>query len=293
VTGIPVKDQRVVLLGSGAAGVGIARLLRDTFAREGLSGEALTLATANLDSQGLVVDDVEIKDVHKRPFAWPLALATKMGLGTGAPRDLLAVVKAVKPTVLIGTSGEPDTFTEAVVREMARHVERPVIFPMSNPTNKTEAKPVDLVKWTDGRALIATGSPFEPVPHAGRKLTIAQANNSFIFPGVGLGILVSEATEVTEAMFAAAAKALADAVKPSDLAAGALFPSTSEIRHVSASVAAAVVKVARDSGLGKAIPDAEIPKVVAASMWDPKYLPTVAAPPRADAPAAEVVPALV
>ena len=166
VTGIPLKEQRVVLLGAGAAGIGIARLLRDTFSRAGLSGEALTLATANLDSQGLVVDDVEIKDVHKRPFAWPAALAAKYGLGTGAPRDLLAVVKAVKPTMLIGTSGEPGTFTEAIVREMAKHVERPVIFPMSNPTSKTEAKPVDLVKWTDGRALMATGSPFDPVPHA-------------------------------------------------------------------------------------------------------------------------------
>jgi malic enzyme len=293
VTGIPVKEQRVVILGAGAAGVGIARLLRDTFARQGLSGEALALATANLDSQGLVVDDVEIKDVHKRAFAWPAALAAKMGLGTGAPRDLLAVVKAVKPTMLIGTSGEPGTFTEAIVREMAKHVERPVIFPMSNPTSKTEAKPVDLVKWTDGRALMATGSPFDPVPYAGKKISVGQGNNAFIFPGVGLGVLVSEAKEVTEAMFAAAAKALADEVKASDLATGSLFPSTSEIRRVSASVAVAVVKVARDSGLGRAIPDAEIPKAVAAAMWNPAYLPTVAVPARSEVHADDFVPALV
>jgi malic enzyme len=293
VTGIPVKDQRVVILGAGAAGVGIARLLRDTFARAGVSGDALALATANLDSHGLVVDDVEIKDVHKRPFAWPKALAAKMGLGAGAPRDLLAVVKAVKPTVLVGTSGEPGTFTEAVVREMAKHVDRPVIFPMSNPTSKTEAKPVDLVKWTDGRALMATGSPFEPVPYGGKKIVVGQGNNAFIFPGVGLGVLVSEAKEVTEAMFAAAAKALADEVKASDLASGSLFPSTSEIRRVSASVAAAVVKVARDSGLGRAIPDAEIPKAVAAAMWNPAYLPTVAVAPRSEVRADDFVPALV
>ncbi len=293
VTGVAVKDQRVVILGAGAAGVGIARLLRDTFARQGLAGEALALATANLDSQGLVVDDVEIKDVHKRPFAWPAALAAKMGLGKGAPRDLLAVVKAVKPTMLIGTSGEPGTFTEAIVREMARHAERPVIFPMSNPTSKAEAKPVDIVRWTDGRALIATGSPFDPVPHAGRRIVIGQGNNVFIFPGVGLGVLVSEAKEVTEAMFAAAAKALADEVKASDLASGSLFPSSSEIRRVSAAVAASVVKVARESGLGRQIPDAEIPGVVAAAMWNPAYLPTVAVPLRSDAPAAEFVPALV
>jgi malic enzyme len=293
VTGIPVKEQRVVILGAGAAGIGIARLLRDTFSRAGVSGEALTLATANLDSQGLVVDDVEIKDVHKRPFAWPAALAAKYGLGTGAPRDLLAVVKAVKPTMLIGTSGEPGTFTEAIVREMAKHVERPVIFPMSNPTSKTEAKPVDITKWTDGRALIATGSPFDPVPHAGKKIVIGQGNNAFIFPGVGLGVLVAEAKEVTEAMFAAAAKALADEVKASDLASGSLFPSTSEIRRVSASVAAAVVKVARDSGLGRPIPDAEIPKAVADMMWNPAYLPTVAVPARTEVHAEDFVPATV
>ena len=293
VTGIPVKDQRVVILGAGAAGIGIARLLRDTFSRAGLSGEALTLATANLDSQGLVVDDVQIRDVHKRPFAWPAELAAKYGLGTGAPRDLLAVVRAVKPTVLVGTSGEPGTFTEAIVREMAKHVDRPVIFPMSNPTSKTEAKPVDLVKWTDGRALMATGSPFDPVPFGGKRITVGQGNNAFIFPGVGLGVLVSEAKEVTETMFAAAAKALADEVKASDLASGSLFPSTSEIRRVSASVAAAVVKVARDSGLGKAIPDAEIPKAVTAAMWNPAYLPTMAVAPHADVRSGNAVPALV
>ena len=234
-TGIPLKDQRVVILGAGAAGIGIARLLRDTFRRAGLQGENLTRAIANLDSKGLVVDDEEIKDVHKREFAWPAALAAKMGLKKGSPRDLLAVVRAVKPTVLIGTSGEPDTFTEAVVREMAKHVERPVIFPMSNPTNKTEGKPVDLVAWTNGRALIATGSPFDPVPYQGRTITISQANNSFIFPGVGLGVLVAEAKEVTDGMFAVAAQRLADEVKESDLASGCLFPFTHEIRRISAS----------------------------------------------------------
>ena len=202
-------------------------------------------------------------------------------------------MKAVKPTVLVGTSGEPGTFTESIVREMARHVDRPVIFPMSNPTSKTEAKPADIVKWTDGRALIATGSPFDPVPHAGKRIVIGQGNNAFIFPGVGLGVLVAEAKEVTEAMFAAAAKALADEVKASDLASGSLFPSTSEIRRVSAGVAAAVVKVARDSGLGRPIPDAEIPKAVAAAMWNPAYLPSVPVPARSEARTAELVAAIV
>jgi malate dehydrogenase (oxaloacetate-decarboxylating) len=284
-TGIPFRDQRVVILGAGAAGIGIARLLRDTFRRAGLEGENLTRAIANLDSQGLVVDDTEIKDVHKRDFAWPAALATKMGLRKGAPRDLLAVVRAVKPTVLIGTSAEPGTFTEAVVREMARHVERPVIFPMSNPTSKTEAKPVDLVAWTNGRALIATGSPFDPVPYQGRMITIGQGNNVFIFPGVGLGALVAEAKEVTDGMFAVAAQRLADEVKASDLASGSLFPSANEIRRISARIAEAVVAEARSSGVGRQIPDAEIPKAVAAMIWEPAYLPMVPVPSRSEMPA--------
>jgi malic enzyme len=274
-TGIPLAEQRVVILGAGAAGIGIARLLRDTFRRAGLTGEKLTRAIANLDSQGLVVDDQEIKDVHKRDFAWPAALAASVGLGKGSPRDLLSVVRAVKPTFLIGTSGEPETFTEEIVREMASHVERPVIFPMSNPTSKCEAKPADIVKWTQGRALIATGSPFDPVPFAGRTITIGQGNNVFIFPGVGLGALVARATEVTDGMFAVAAQRLADEVKASDLASGSLFPSAQEIRRVSARIAQAVVAEARDSGVGRFLPDEEIPKAVAAAMWDPAYLTMV------------------
>src|SRR6266540_2607380 len=274
-TGIPLKEQRVVLLGAGAAGIGIARLLRDTFRRAGMKGEDLTLATASLDSHGLVVDDEEIGDAHKRDFAWPAALAAKMGLPKGAPRDLLAVVKAVKPTVLIGTTGEPGTFTEAIVREMAKHVERPVIFPMSNPTSKSEAKPVDIVAWTDGRALIATGSPFDPVPYQGRTITIGQGNNVFIFPGVGLGTLLAQAREVTDGMFAVAAQRLADEVMASDLASGSLFPSAHEIRRVSARIAGAVVAEARDSGVGRAIPDEDIPALVASAVWNPVYLPMI------------------
>jgi malic enzyme len=274
-TGIPLAEQRIVILGAGAAGIGIARLLRDTLRRAGLKGDALTRAIANLDSHGLVVDDEEIRDVHKRDFAWPAALAAQMGLAKGSPRDLLAVVRAVKPTMLIGTSGEPGTFTESIVREMAKHVERPVIFPMSNPTSKTEAKPADIVAWTDGRALIATGSPFDPVPYKGRMITIGQGNNVFIFPGVGLGTLLAEATEVTDGMFAVAAQRLADEVKASDLASGSLFPSAHEIRRVSGRIAEAVIAEARDAGVGKAYLDEDIPGLVANAVWNPAYLPMV------------------
>jgi malate dehydrogenase (oxaloacetate-decarboxylating) len=271
-TGTPLLEQRIVILGAGAAGIGIARLLRDTLSRAGLSGDALVGAIANLDSHGLVVADQAISDEHKRPFAWPPALAEKHGLGKGRPRDLMAVVRAVKPTVLIGTSGEPGTFTELIVREMASHVERPVIFPMSNPTSKSEAKPVDIVNWTGGRALIATGSPFDPVPYGGRTIRIGQGNNAFVFPGVGLGVLVSEAREVTDGMFAAAAVRLACEVHQEDFDAGMLFPPASQIRRISRAIAEAVVKQAREDGVAcRDIPDDRIPQAVASAMWDPKH----------------------
>jgi malic enzyme len=278
ITEIPLRDQRVVILGAGAAGIGIARLLRDTLRRTGLGGEALFAAVASLDSHGLVVDDGPIADEHKRPFAWPAALAEAAGLGAGRPRDLLAVVKAVKPTVLVGTSGEPGTFTEEVVREMARHVPRPLIFPMSNPTSKSEATPADLLAWTDGRALVATGSPFDPVPWEGRTITIGQGNNVFVFPGVGLGVLVSEAREVPDSLFAAAAERLAEEVGAEDLAAGSLFPPVREIRRVTARIAEAVARQARDCGVGRRLSDEEVTRAVAEAMWEPAYLPLEPAP---------------
>jgi malic enzyme len=279
VSGVPLTEQRVVLLGAGAAGVGIARLIRDTLRRAGLDGEALVAATANLDSHGLVVDDEPIADVHKRDFAWPKALAEKHGLGKGQPRDLLAVVRAIKPTMLIGTSGEPGTFTEPVIREMAKHVERPLVFPMSNPTSKSEAKPADVITWTEGRALVATGSPFEPFHFGGRIHVFGQGNNAFVFPGMGLGVLVSEATEVNDSMFAVASEALAHEVHQGELEVGSLFPAVQDIRRVTAKVAEAVVREARETGVARRVlPDAEIPEAVADAMWTPTYLPMGPAP---------------
>jgi malic enzyme len=273
ISGTPLTGQRTVILGAGAAGVGIARLLRDALKKAGLAGEELVRAIANLDSKGLLVDDQEIADVHKRDFAWPSAMAEQMGLGAGKPRDLLSVVRAVRPTVLIGTSGEPGTFTEEVIREMGRHVERPLVFPMSNPTSKSEAVPADVIAWTEGRALVATGSPFDPVSYGGRTIHIGQGNNSFVFPGMGLGALVAEAREVTDSMFATAATRLAEEIRPEDLESGSLFPPIREIRRVTAAIAESVVREARDVGVGRAIADDAIPAAVAEAMWNPVYLP--------------------
>jgi malate dehydrogenase (oxaloacetate-decarboxylating) len=276
VTGTPVAQQRVVILGAGAAGIGIARLVRDTLRRHGLTGEALVAAVACLDSHGLLVGDQPIADEHKREFAWPPELAARYGLSAGDRRGLEGVVRALQPTVLIGTSGEPHTFTEATVREMARHVVRPVIFPMSNPTSKSEAVPLDLLAWTEGRALVATGSPFAPVVHDGRTTVIGQGNNAFVFPGVGLGALVSDAERVTDGMFARAAAALAAEVSTEDLAAGSLFPPVRELRRVTARIAEAVAAQARDEGVGRPIADEAIPQRVQEAMWDPSYVPLVA-----------------
>ena len=261
-------EQRIVMVGAGAAGTGIARLIRTALVREGLHGDDLLRALCLVDVDGLVVDsDVE----YRRGLSWPSALATSYGLGPAKPRDLAAVVRALKPTALIGASGAPGAFTEEAVREMARHVERPLIFPLSNPTTSAEATPGDLLAWTGGGALVATGSPFGSVEFAGRTVRIGQGNNAFVFPGVGLGVLVAQAREVTDSMFAAAAETLAAAVADADLADGSLYPAMGRLRGVTVKVAEAVVREARDRGLGRPLTDSEIKSAVAAFMWEPAY----------------------
>ena len=184
-----LSAQRVVILGAGAAGIGIARQLRDALARDGLSGSALARSIALIDSQGLLVEGRETRETYKREFAWTEEMANAAGLANTA--DLEQVVRKLRPTVLVGTSGQPGVFDEKVVRAMVEHCPRPVIFPLSNPTSMCEARPVDLLEWTDGKALIATGSPFDAVERAGKTHRISQGNNVYIFPGVGLGAMVS------------------------------------------------------------------------------------------------------
>ena len=263
--GRKLVDERLVIAGAGAAGVGIARLFRSALRREGLTGEPLLSAVALLDSKGLVVD---AQDEYRRDLAWTGDMASARGLRAGS--SLLEVVRAAKPTALVGVSGVTGLFGEEVVRAMASHVERPAIFPLSNPTSKSEASPADVMAWTGGRALMATGSPFEPVDVDGRKVRIGQGNNVFVFPGVGLGVLVSEAREVTDGMFAAAADALAAQLPEEDLQAGSLFPRVSGLRKITAHVAEAVVRQAVSDGVARSVPD-DPAATVAAAMWDPAY----------------------
>ena len=273
VSGIPLRDQRIVILGAGAAGIGIGRQIQDALRREGLEGRALQRAVAVLDSKGLLVADAPIRDVYKRQLAWDPDLAEEHGMAASQPRDLMAVVRRLKPTVLIGTSGQPRTFTEDVIREMASHVERPVVFPMSNPTSQSEAVPADVLAWTDGRALVATGSPFSPVELGRRTIKIGQGNNAYIFPGLGLGALVSEARWLPDSLFTVAAETLAAQVSAEDLASGLLFPPLGELRAVTATIAAAVAAEAVDSGAALPIPADALGGRVREAMWEPGYLP--------------------
>jgi malic enzyme len=229
-----------------------------------------------VDTRGLVFASRDELDGDKLEFAIGPDERASYGLSGLAPADRLdleAVVAAVKPTMLIGTSGVAGAFTEAAIREMARHAERPVIFPLSNPTAKTEAIPTDIMAWTGGTALVATGSPFEDVVVNGKARIIGQANNVFIFPGMGLGAIVAEAREITDEMFLLAAQTLADMVSPERLAAGALYPAVSELRAVSRQIAVKVVCQSRDCGVGRLYRDEEVLDAVDSAIWYPAYLP--------------------
>jgi malic enzyme len=175
----------------------------------------------------------------------------------------------------VGATAVAGSFRRAMIEEMARHVERPIVMPLSNPTYKAECTPEEAIAWSDGRALVATGSPFADVVHAGVRHVIGQANNVFVFPGVGLGAVLSEIREIDDSVFLVAARTLASLVSEERLAQGALFPDQSELRQVSAQIAAAVVRHASAGHLGRHIPDADVERVVADSIWQPAYVPVV------------------
>jgi malate dehydrogenase (oxaloacetate-decarboxylating) len=269
VTRQSLADQRILILGAGAAGYGIARQLRAGLADVGVVGDAVFPCLAAVDRHGLLVAEDGLSD-YKRDLAWPPGLAAEYGLDQAGARDLLQTVRNWKPTVLIGASGAAGAFDQAVVRSMAESVERPIVMPFSNPTANAEAVPADVLRWSDGRALIATGSPFDDVFYGERRYRIGQGNNVFIFPGLGMGALLAGAREVTDGMISAASAALARAVTADELQQGLLFPAIERLREVSAVVAEAVVVRAAQDGVAEPT-SGDVAQRVRKAMWEPRY----------------------
>jgi malic enzyme len=269
--GEKLSDQRLVLLGSGAAGIGIARLVQAIMASEGAGEDQVRHSVTMLDSQGLVFEGREGVQDDKAPFALTGQEIKDLGLEPSERYDLETVVAHVAPTILIGTSGKPGAFTEGAIREMAARTKRPIVLPLSNPTANSEATPKDVMAWTDARAIVATGSPFEPVEMDGRVHVVGQANNVFVFPGVGLGAVAANAFEVSDRMFLVAATTLAELVPEERIENGAIYPRLTQLREISRTIAIAVAREARDSGLAPKLSDAELEAAVDACIWTPEY----------------------
>ncbi len=268
-----LRDHRVAILGAGSAGCGVAEQLVAAMVAEGLT-EALARANFFLiDRPGLLHDGLQGLRPAQKKLVQPKDRVASWQSGESQPIGLLDVVRNARPTIVIGTSGQPGTFTEEIVRAMAAYAERPIIFPLSNPTSRAEATPADLIAWTDGRALVATGSPFGDVTYGGRRFPIAQCNNSYVFPGVGLGVLAAGAKRVSDSMFMAAARALADYSAASRDPAAPLLPPLAESRGVARAIALAVAVAAQRDGLAVPRPAEELERLVDAKMWQPRYLP--------------------
>ncbi|MER6005942.1 NAD-dependent malic enzyme [Nonomuraea angiospora] len=268
VSATPMRDQRIVIFGAGTAGIGNADQLRDAMIRDGLDHDTATRRIWPVDKQGLLIDDMTGLRDYQQPYARPRDEVA------GWTRDehgisLAEVVRRVKPTMLLGTSTAHGAFTEEIVRSMAAQVERPIIFPISNPTERIEAMPGDLIRWTGGRALIATGIPVEPITHKTVTYVIAQANNALLYPGLGLGVVVSRARRVSSGMLQAAAEAVAGMVDVSAPGAS-LLPQVDNLREVSATVAVAVANRAAEEHLAR-ITLRDTVQQVHEAMWQPAY----------------------
>jgi malate dehydrogenase (oxaloacetate-decarboxylating) len=266
VAGGRLTEQRFVMLGAGSAGIGIREQLIRTLIRHGLDEATAGNEFYVLDSKGLIHDGRSDLSPAKRAVAQPAsAIATWRGT------SLADVVHHARPTVLMGATGEPGVFTEAIIREMAAHTERPIVFPMSNPTSRAEAIPEDLLKWTDGRALVATGSPFAPVSHGGRTHVIAQSNNSYIFPAIGLAVRAAGIRRITDDLFMTAAEALKDTSPALHDPAAPLLPALRDIRPVARHIARAVALEAQAKGLAEPMDEARLDRRLDEAMWFPAY----------------------
>jgi malate dehydrogenase (oxaloacetate-decarboxylating) len=276
VCGTPLHSQRIVIFGAGTAGVGIADQLCDAMTRDGLSREDAVGRLWCVDKNGLISSDMadHLPD-YQLTYARPMSERSGWKREAGGALGLAEVVRRVKPTMLIGTSTAAGTFTEEIVREMAAHVERPIIFALSNPPARIEAHPNDLIAWTNGRALVATGSPFVPVTYKGITYVIAQVNNAMLYPGLALGAIVAQASRISDDMFAAAANAVSSLVSVHQPGAS-LLPHIDDLRAVSMTVAGAVAEAADAEGLAR-VRLSDIARQVEHAMWQPRYRRIVAA----------------
>jgi malate dehydrogenase (oxaloacetate-decarboxylating) len=277
-TGRAIADQRVVVVGAGTAGTGIAEQLVAAMVDAGCADADARSRLFLVDRVGLLTDDMDDLLAFQAPLAQSSRTVADWELTEPGTVGLLDVVRNAGPSVMIGVTGHPGVFTEEVVRAMAASVDRPIIMPLSNPTSRAEATASDVLSWSDGRALVATGSPFDPVTLDGVTHTIAQSNNAYVFPGVGLGVIASRATRVSDSMFMAAAQALAAAVDAPSTGAS-LLPPLTDIRAVSRTIALAVGSAAQRDGLAPATTEEQLAAAIDATMWRAEYRPVVALEP--------------
>jgi len=266
VTGIPMRDQKTVVFGAGTAGIGIADQIRDAMVADGASAEQAASQIWPIDRQGLLFDDMD----DLRDFQVPYAKnRQQLGVAAGDQVGLVDAIKLASPTVLLGSSTVFGAFTQEVVEAMTASCERPMIFPLSNPTSRMEAQPADVLQWSDGRALITTGTPVAPLEYNGTTYTIGQANNVLVFPGIGLGIIVARARLVTVGMLQAAARAVVHQANPTNPG-DSLLPDVQNLRDISAAVAEAVYHAAVDDGVATTTHQ-DVRQAVLDTMWRPKY----------------------
>jgi len=271
VTGGKLRDQRIVFLGAGSAGIGVADYLRAALVSDGLTEEEARRRFWMVNKDGLLHDGRTDLEPDQAVYAQPAADVADWPRSAAARIDLPQVVGQVHPTILIGLSTVAGAFTEEIVREMASHVDRPIIFPLSNPTSHSEATGEDLIAWTEGRALVASGSPFPPVDYDGRTIPIGQCNNVYIFPAVGLGLVASGATRVTDLMMVAAARALGASSPALEDPSASLLPALADVREVAVEIAVAVAAEAQRAGLAPETSLEELRANVVASQWLPAY----------------------
>lgn len=273
VTGIPLQDQRIVVFGAGSAGTGISDQIVDAMVRAGLDSNEAYKRFWLIDRQGLLLDsDQDMTDAQK-PYARQASDISSWSINEKQHPSLTDTVRHVKPTILIGCSAQTGAFSQDIIETMAATCERPIIFPLSNPDEKCEAQPADILNWTKGKALIATGTAFPAIEYHNRMVEIAQCNNALVFPGIGLGVLAVTATRLTKDMILAAAETLckfAPSKKDSFLP---LLPSLDDAQTVAKEIAIAVARCAVDSGYAQSNQDADLPKLIEHMFWEPRYLP--------------------